>query len=58
MAGAGSGGVAETEAGFEECWVASGRSNSIGYTIRSLPEWSTAGIGREGVWWSEAFGHS
>ena len=58
MAGAGGGGVAETETGFEECWVASGRSNSIGYTTRSLPEWSTAEIGRGGVWRSEAFGHS
>ena len=58
MAGAGGGGVAETETGFEEHWVAGGRLNSIRYTTRSLPEWSTAGIGRGGVWQSEAFGHS
>ena len=56
-AGAGGGGVAEAEAGFEERWVARGRSNSIGYTTRSLPEWSTDGNGTEVVRRSEAFGH-
>ena len=57
MAGAGGGGVAETETGFKERWVTGGRSNSIGYTTRSLPKWSTDGNGTEVVWRSEAFGH-
>ena len=57
MTGAGRGGVAEIEAGFESHWVASGRSESIGYITKFLLEWSAAGIGRGEVWWSEAFGH-
>ena len=56
-AGAGGGGVAEAEAGFEERWVAGGKSNPIGYTTRSLPEWSVDGNGTEVVRRSEAFGH-
>ena len=56
-AGAGSGGVAEVEAGFESCWVTGGRSELIGYITKFLPEWSAAGIGRGEVWRSEAFGH-
>ena len=50
-------GVAEAEAGFEERWVAGGKSNPIGYTTKSLPEWSADGNGTEVVRRSEAFGH-
>ena len=45
------------EAGFEEFWVFGGRSNPIGYTRKFLPEGSEAGMGREEVRRSEAFGH-
>ena len=57
MAGVGSGGVAEIEAGFESRWVASGRSESIESITKFLPEWSAAGIGRGEVWRSEVFVH-
>ena len=45
------------EAGFESRWVAGGRSESIGYITKFLPEWSAAGIGRGEEWRSEVFGH-